>query len=104
MLESALRYRKVEAMDDIRRQDLNLFLKELISPGRLIAVGFLGLFTYMFWRTTAMFQPGIPAKAWLTWFALIVAHAAAAYSASVKKRFLSRRFEALWSGCQDRLT
>lgn len=91
-------------MDDIRRQDLNLFIKELVSPGRLILTGLVGLMAYMFWKATAMFEPGIPMRTWITWIALLAIHGSTAYNASVKNRFLNKRFEALWNGCQDRLT
>lgn len=91
-------------MDDIRRQDIKLFLKELVSPGRIIVSVITGLFFYLFWKTTAMFEPGIPTRAWLTWLAIGMAHGSLSWTASVKKRFINRRFSALWTGCQDRLT
>jgi hypothetical protein len=91
-------------MDDIRRQDLHLFLKELLAPGRVIVSVIAGLFFYMFWKTTSGFESGIPTRAWITWFAILIAHGSLAWSASVKRRFLNKRFEALWNGCLDRLT
>lgn len=90
-------------MDDIRRQDMRLFLKEMIAPGRVIPSVIVGLFFYLFWKTTSMFEPGIPIKAWLSWIAVAGAHSGLAWSASIKRRFLNKRYEALWTGCQDRL-
>lgn len=90
-------------MDDVRRQDLQLFLKEVALPGRIIVSVLAGLMFFMFWRVQSMFEPGIPLRAWISWIAIAGAHASIAWSASVKRRFLGKRFEALWNGCQDRL-
>lgn len=88
-------------MDDIRRQDLKLFAKELLSPWRLLLliVGFGiaasrvssggggGFLTFLFagFGIVALF---VGANAW---------------TESVRKRFSSKRHEALWNACSDRL-
>src|SRR5579871_548810 len=90
-------------MDDIRRQDLKLFIREMIAPSRIIASVIAGLFFYLFWRVGSGFEPGIPVRALLSWVAILIAHISIAYNASVKRRFISKRFDALWQGCQDRL-
>jgi hypothetical protein len=91
-------------MDDIRRQDMRLFLKELLAPGRIIVSVIAGLFFFLFWKTTSMFEAGIPIRAWISWAAILMAHGSLAWSASLKRRFIGKRFAALWNGCQDRLT
>jgi len=90
-------------MDDIRRQDLRLFTRELIAPGRVVMSCLAALFFLFFWKVTAMFAAGIPLAAWISWGAIFVAHVAFSWSASLKRRFLNKRFQALWHGCQDRL-
>lgn len=85
-------------MDDIRRQDLRLFTKELLSPLRIIlTIGGL-LFFY------ARYQVGAGFFQFLAGSMLILLVASAtAWSASVHRRFLNKRTEALWNGCRDRL-
>lgn len=90
-------------MDDIRRQDMRLFIKELLAPSRLILTGFLGLMSFMFWKAQTLFGSDVPPQAVVTWILLLGLHAILAHGASVKKRFVNRRFEALWTGCEDRL-
>src|SRR5579862_5205028 len=82
---------------------MRLFLKELIAPGRVILSLCASLFFYLFWKTTATFEPGIPVQAWFTWAMVATAHSGFAWSASVKRRFINKRYAALWNGCQDRL-
>src|SRR5437870_3932483 len=92
-------------MDDIRRQDMQVFLKELIAPGRLFLSVFIGFFSFLFFKTmNGIFQSGIPFSAWMSWAVIVIVHGCLAWSASLKKRFVNKRFEALWNGCQDRLT
>lgn len=91
-------------MDDIRRQDLHLFFKELVAPGRLIGTFFIGLFFFLFWKSVSMWDEGIPMRAWLTWIGLVGVHASMSWSASLHRRFQNKRFKMLWDGCRDRLT
>lgn len=89
-------------MDDVRRQDRKLFIRELLRPARLFVTGvaivtLLGPFgTLMNWQW-----------GWNWYLALLgligVCHTAASYNASLGKRFLQKRYEALWTGCQERL-
>ena len=89
-------------MDDVRRQDRKLFIRELLRPARLFVTGvaivtLLGPFgTLMSWQW-----------GWNWYLALLgligVCHTAASYNASLGKRFLQKRYEALWTGCQERL-
>ena len=84
-------------MDDVARLDLKLFLKELLSPLRLIV--FI-VATIFIWAIPA--GPSIGMRLFLTSFASLF-WASQCYSASVSKRFSSKRYSAMWNGCQDRL-
>jgi hypothetical protein len=89
-------------MDDISRQDRRLFVRELLRPSRVFVSGvalltllgpFGGLADWAFgwnWYLALMGLVGI-------------CHVGASYNASIGKRFLQRRYEALWNGCQERL-
>lgn len=90
-------------MDDIRRQDQRLFFKELFAPGRIILSLIIAFFVFGFFQLFWMFRPGIPPITLLAWLALLITHSLFAWKASVQKRFLGKRFEALWHGCEDRL-
>ena len=83
-------------MDDIRRQDMRLFVRELLAPWRLICtIAIVGVLL----GTGASFGPiVIP-------FAIVVTFVSAvmAWMEADKKRFLNKRFRSLWLGCQDRL-
>jgi hypothetical protein len=87
-------------MEDIRRLDRRLFLRELLSPWRIILslVGFAIVFGQL--SAASVSDVGVM----LGGAALVaVVAGATAYSASIKKRFTNRRHESLWNGCQDRL-
>src|SRR5579862_9944123 len=90
-------------MDDIRRQDLRLFFKEMVAPGRIFMSVLAGAVFFLFWKVTSSFEAGIPLPALISWVGIVFAHTAFAWSASLKHRFLNKRFQALWNGCQDRL-
>lgn len=85
-------------MDDVARLDLKLFLKELLSPLRLIV--FLVALVFLW---TLPFGPALAVRLFLTAFALVF-WASQCYSASVSKRFISKRYSAMWNGCRDRLS
>lgn len=91
-------------MDDIRQQDLRLFVKEWLAPGRIVLSLVVAAVLFMFAKMTAMFQPGIPLFAWVMWAILLILHTTFAWNMSVQRRFLGKRFKALWDGCSDRLT
>ena len=83
-------------MDDIRRHDLRLFLRELLSIRRLgltalVVVLIMGIFG----RHTPM---GLPFS-----MVAILVSSFLAWTESEKLRFNNKRFKALWLGCQDRL-
>lgn len=83
-------------MDDIRRQDLRLFLKELLSPLRLVctaAVVLILVGNLKFFGPTALLMATIAVFVSAVW----------AWMESEKHRFLNKRFQSLWLGCQDRL-
>jgi len=88
-------------MEDIRRRDQGLFLKEIFEPTRLMMTGAVGFLFAMLVNAGA----GID---W-PWFLAVVsmilgAHAVTAWNASKRKRFINKRYEALWTGCKDRYT
>lgn len=77
----------------MERQDRVLFWRELFSPWRsaLISILLLLAWTNPFGR------------AWVIVAAGFAALFAGAFSASVQRRFIDKRFRDLWDGCQDRL-
>lgn len=83
-------------MEDIRRQDIRLFVKELLSPFRLIctlaiAILFLGN------------APSIGGVAYPMAVIVVFVSSVWAWMESDKRRFSNKRFQSLWMGCQDRL-
>jgi hypothetical protein len=84
-------------MDDIQRQDLRLFVRELLSFWRLLFTGCALLFFGL--------TPVLPGFAWrfTIGFVVLCVWLATSYSASEKKRFIHKRHQALWNGCVDRL-
>src|SRR5271165_2472304 len=94
------RFRRDSLMDDIRRQDLRLFLREVRSPGRLLLyVGGLILLA-LYAGASGQFPTGFV----IAYVILAISITGAAYSASVRRRFYNKRMESLWNGSQDRLT
>jgi hypothetical protein len=89
-------------MDDVRRQDRRLFVRELLRPARLF-VSAVAIMTLLGpFGGLADWMLG-----WNWYLALLgmigVAHTAASYNASIGKRFQNRRYEVLWNGCLNRL-
>jgi hypothetical protein len=83
-------------MEDIRRQDMKLFVRELLSPWRIIlTIGAL-MFLYMLrsadLRIALLGGPVVLFVAGMT-----------AWTDSVAKRFINKRMKSLWDGCQDRM-
>lgn len=87
-------------MDEIRRLDRNLFLRELLAPLRI-----MGLFVSAWLIYVAIFEPWVihyfilrPTLplAMAGWVSI------SAYNSSVQKRFRNPRFRQLWEGCKDR--
>lgn len=87
-------------MEDIRRQDMRIFLRELTSPGRVILVVGGCFLLWVF----PLFSPGFSIAKIVTIGAVIAWAVVSAHLSSLQKRFLNKRYEALWHGCKDRLT
>jgi hypothetical protein len=89
-------------MDDVSRQDRRLFVRELLRPARVFLSGL---------ATLTVLGPFGGLADWFwgwNWYLAIlaligIAHTAAAFNASLGKRFHQKRYEALWNGCQERL-
>jgi hypothetical protein len=89
-------------MDEIRRQDRTLFLKELAAPIRLA-----GLLLCLWLLYATLFEHDlIPIPFMRPTFAFVIGGyiVTTAYQSSVKKRFRNERFRQLWEGCRDRHT
>jgi len=83
-------------MDDIRRQDLRLFARELTSPWRIVCtIAIVGVLL----GNIHPFGPVVVPMAIIAVFVSSVW----AWMESEKKRFSNKRFRALWLGCEDRL-
>lgn len=84
-------------MDDIRRQDRALFVRELLRPGNLVltigAAFFFGWLLGHFGLPWSIAGVGAPATI----------HFYAAWNRGVESRFRSKRYLALWNSVQDRL-
>lgn len=83
-------------MDDVRRQDRRLFLRELFEPGRLL-ITTLALAGAILIGSNAVpwFYGFVPVVvAWMAW---------TAHQASARRRFLDKKYLALWNGCKERL-
>jgi hypothetical protein len=88
-------------MDDIRREDRRLFLRESLKPGRLILVALILAAVLAMKLGPATDMP----FTWFLGFLLtpVLIHLLNARNEARAKRFRIKRFEALWNGCQDRL-
>ncbi|MBX3120418.1 MAG: hypothetical protein KF784_15265 [Fimbriimonadaceae bacterium] len=87
-------------MDDIQRQDRKLFVRELLSPARI--------FLSILLLPAAWFFVGLATDFALQFqlagiFAIFIGHGLASYNASLGRRFIDKRYEILWNGCQERL-
>jgi hypothetical protein len=89
-------------MDDIRRHDKNLLVKELLNPGRLILAAIAAGFVFIS-RSTFLWEMNILWQA--VGFSIIaLVYVNSSYKEAKRKRFINKRFEALWNGCKDRFT
>ncbi len=87
-------------MDDIRLQDRRQLTQEMMRSGRVVGTAFLSVFALLILAASE----GAPIEVWLWVFGPIFGfHFLRGYNAALKKRWLMRRFEALWNGCVDRL-
>ncbi len=85
-------------MEDIRRQDLRLFGRELVTGPRLLMMiaGVAVTFTIGGHNNNLFVMLGGPAL-------VLFVGGMMAWQDSEKRRFSNRRMEALWKGCQDRM-
>ncbi len=86
-------------MDEIRRRDTNLFLKEFFSGSRIVLTVFLILVTF------ALARPGVQIRAPLVavfWLIFLGLSAWTAFKASVTKRFELTKYDSLWQSCLER--
>ena len=83
-------------MDDIQRHDTKLFVKELLSPLRVIVTGAILL---IFLSNLGHFGAFGFLASTLTLFLSTFW----AWTESAKHRFSNKRYQSLWLGCQDRL-
>lgn len=89
-------------MDDIKRQDLKVFLREFLSLPRMLvvlcAIVFIGALMRLDHASTAQWIRAI-----CYWTLVVGVSGVTAYSASLSQRFINPRYRELWHGCQDRL-
>ncbi|HMS56519.1 MAG TPA: hypothetical protein PKA27_14065 [Fimbriimonadaceae bacterium] len=84
-------------MEDIERRDRELFISELLRPGRLVGAAAI-LFVIFLMRNT------IPMPWLAIWVGLTVGiYAVRARQEAERRKWIHVRFRTLWEGCQDRL-
>jgi hypothetical protein len=82
-------------MEDIRRQDRKIFLRELVRFSRVFL--WLGLAVLGYYVLSGL-------HAWIGLVAVpLIAWVVTAYLDSIPRRFINRRFLLLWESCKDRL-
>ena len=90
-------------MEDIRREDRRLFIKELMQPSRMLILAPILFFGYL-WSASGPFDSGRwTAFTFAALFLCPLVYGVTAWTSSERKRFRSKRMQALWAGCQDRL-
>ena len=89
-------------MEDIKRQDLKIFLREFLALPRMLIVLCMMVFIGALYRLDhASFY--IWMRVISLWIMLIGGSAVHAYNVSLNHRFINPRYRDLWQGCQDRL-
>ncbi len=92
-------------MDDIRKEDRRLFVKELLDPMRIMLTlaGLAGAWVFVQLKVGMDTFGGYVAM--VIGLAVVLSMSGvAAYNNSVPKRWRNKRTQALWQGCQERLT
>jgi hypothetical protein len=84
-------------MDEVRRQDIKLWIQELANPSRVIVT--LACMALV----VAVARP-FPLMMYGVLVIVLVGYGMHAYSESVDRRFRDARMRALWKGVQDRLS
>jgi hypothetical protein len=89
-------------MDEVRKQDALIFVRELVSLPRILAtlcaIVFIGAVLRL---DQASFATWVRAS--ILWFVVLSVSTGTAYNASLKNRFINSRYREMWLGCQDRL-
>lgn len=88
-------------MEEIRRQDVRLWVREMLSPGHLV---FLTPLLFVFLVAANDGRPGAFVPALFITVIVLGLYALAAWRASKAKRFREPRFARLWEGCRDRMS
>ncbi len=83
-------------MDDIRRQDTRLFVRELTNPWRLVMTFAACMILYFI--SVNSLRAGIGGLGIVLFISIMTA-----WKDSIDKRFINKRMKALWDGCQDRM-
>lgn len=83
-------------MEDVRRRDRQLWLREMVDPQRLplVALGVIGLF---------VMSRFMPDRVWLAALMGAAAWIGFSYLGSIQRRFHDPRFASQWRACEDRL-
>lgn len=91
-------------MEDIRREDRRLFLKELATPFRVITTAFFSVVVYaLLLASQNHYDNSIPWPAFMGAVFVIFVSACLAWNVSMQHRFRNKQMQALWSGCEERL-
>src|SRR5690242_7946599 len=98
----ALRYRNEELMEDIKRQDLKVFLREFFALPKLLIMLCMIVFIGAVMRLDHA-NAYHWARACAYWIMVVIGSGVMAYNASLDKRFINPRYREMWRGCQDRL-
>ncbi len=85
-------------MDDVARQDLRLFLKELFAPWRVLLLGVSLAFVW----SLPLWPDKVPQKLFIS-LTFLIYWLATSFHSSTNKRFISKKYQTMWNGCQDRL-
>lgn len=86
-------------MDEIRRRDIKVFARELLSPGKVLLLVLAAL------MTGALANPWSPFPVWQVvfgWMLLLGLHGWTSWRSSILRRFKDQRFLVLWTACEER--
>lgn len=86
-------------MDEIRRRDIAVFMRELFSGPRVVLYAFGAFMTWLFARQGSPFQVWQPIAGWSVFTGLMVW---TSWRSSIPKRFKAQRFLLLWTACEER--
>jgi len=89
-------------MEDIKRQDLKVFLREFLAFPRMLITLCMMIFIGALYRLDHA-SAYIWVRVICIWIVMIGGSAVHAYNVSLGHRFINSRYRDLWQGCQDRL-